>query len=41
VDEIEEVIGKVKIQNNQASNPKAPGMISVQLCTKKTFDFSR
>lgn len=35
IDEIEAVIGKVKIQNNQASNPKAPGMIAVHYAPKK------
>lgn len=35
IDDIEAVIGKVKIQNNQASNPKAPGMISVHYAPKK------
>ncbi|HUH75507.1 MAG TPA: L-threonylcarbamoyladenylate synthase [Chitinophagales bacterium] len=44
VDEIEAIIGKVKIQNNQASNPKAPGMIAVHYAPKKPLilvnDFS-
>ena len=35
IDEIEALIGKVKIQNNQASNPKAPGMIAVHYAPKK------
>lgn len=35
IDEIEAVIGKVKVQNNQASNPKAPGMIAVHYAPKK------
>ena len=44
IDEIEVIIGKVKIQNNQASNPKAPGMIAVHYAPKKPLllveDFS-
>lgn len=35
IGEIEAVIGKVKVQNNQASNPKAPGMIAVHYAPKK------